>query len=242
MNRTGNSLHGRLGRQRRRMGDRTVGRAGRIGPRSLAVSGYAGHRSLRFFLGAFRLDAQIESGIAAVAQIGEKMFQHVSVRLSPLQIHQPLFPPVDDLALGVVYPYGRTIENIQHLAAVGNVGSGDPFPKHPPCDALGMVLDQRSRNVSLADKVGFELLRPALRQPLVGFRRPVGGGIRADNDLSDAVLFQRPVDRIQETIQPRAVIPERRIDVMKAPTVENPHRVHRFLSLHVARGKHEREP
>lgn len=105
-----------------------------------------------------------------------------------------------------------------------------------------MVLDQRSRNVSLADKVGFELLRPALRQPLVGFRRPVGGGIRADNDLSDAVLFQRPVDRIQETIQPRAVIPERRIDVMKAPTVENPHRVHRFLSLHVARGKHEREP
>ena len=129
------------------------------------------------------------------------MFQHVSVRLSPLQIHQPLFPPVDDLALGVVYPYGRTIENIQHLAAVGNVGSGDPFPKHPPCDALGMVLDQRSRNVSLADKVGFELLRPALRQPLVGFRRPVGGGIRADNDLSDAVLFQRPVDRIQETIQ-----------------------------------------
>ena len=140
MNRTGNSLHGRLGRQRRRMGDRTVGRAGRIEPRSLAVSGYAGHRPLRFFLGAFRLDAQIESGIAAVAQIGKKMFQHVSVRLSPLQIHQPLFPPVDDLALGVVYPYGRTIENIQHLAAVGNVGSGDPFPKHPPCDALGMVL------------------------------------------------------------------------------------------------------
>ena len=166
------------------------------------------------------------------------MFQHVSVRLSPLQIHQPLFPPVDDLALGVVYPYGRTIENIQHLAAVGNVGSGDLLPQHSPCDALGMVLDQRGRNVSLADKVGFELLR----QPLVGFRRPVGGGIRADNDLSDAVLFQRPVDRIQETIQPRAVIPERRIDVMKAPTVENPHRVHRFLSLHVARGKHEREP
>ena len=93
MNRTGNSLHAATGRQRRRMGDRTVGRAGRIGPRSLAVSGYAGHRPLRFFLGAFRLNAQIESGIAAVAQIGKKMFQHVSVRLSPLQIHQPLFRP-----------------------------------------------------------------------------------------------------------------------------------------------------
>ena len=53
--------------------------------------GRSGSRSRRLYLITLRFlldDAQIEYRVAAVAQVGEKVFQHVSVRTASLQIHQ----------------------------------------------------------------------------------------------------------------------------------------------------------
>ena len=191
---------------------------------------------LRLRFAILRHDMQIEHGADAVAKFGEKVLQHIIIRFSALQIHQLLFPAIDNPIIVVVNPQRRMVENIQHFVASRHIGSRDLFPQHSPRDAFGVIFDQRCGYVPLADQIGLQLFRPSDRQPFVGFCRSVRRSIRADNDLFDPVVFQCRFRQIQETLHLRPIVPKRQIDITIPTAIKNFHGIRRFLRLHASCG------
>ena len=143
---------------------------------------------LRFAI-LLRHDMQIEHGADAVAKFGEKVLQHIIIRFSALQIHQLLFPAIDNPIIVVVNPQRRMVENIQHFVASRHIGSRDLFPQHSPRDAFGVIFDQRCGYVPLADQIGLQLFRPSDRQRSLASAVPSGEAYERITTFSTRSFF-----------------------------------------------------
>ena len=152
----------------------------------------------RCFIGFISLldNAQIEYRVAAVAQVGEKVFQHVSVRTASLQIHQLLLAAAHNSPLVVKHPHRGMVENRQHLVAPLHLRGGHLLPQHIPGNAFGMVLNQRSRDIPLVYQIVFQLFGTALGQLCVGLLTSIGRSVGTNHEFLYPIVFQSLFHRI----------------------------------------------
>ena len=81
---------------------------------------------------------------AAAPQLREEVFSHVPPRTAPAQQPQLAFATVNDPAVSD-NPFGRIVQNVQHLVAVRHLRGFDQGRQSGPVDALGMRVERDSR-------------------------------------------------------------------------------------------------